>query len=70
MKTRKLIALAAAIVLFGACIPSVNPFYIDKDVVFDGGDKVCKLTVTGTKNKHGGFEARQINVAVALRSCD
>jgi hypothetical protein len=35
MKTRNLIALAAAIVLFGACIPSVNPFYTDKDVVFD-----------------------------------
>lgn len=70
MKTRKSIALAGAVLLLCFCIPSVNPFYIDKDVVFDGGDKVCKLTVTGRKNKHGGFEARQINVAVALRSCD
>ena len=57
MKTRNIITLAAAIVLFGACIPSVNPFYTDKDVVFDGGDKVCKLTGAG-------------KVAVALRSCD
>jgi hypothetical protein len=34
MKKRNLIVLAAA-VLFGACIPSVNPFYTDKDVLFD-----------------------------------
>ena len=35
MKTRNLIALAAATVLLCSCIPSVNPFYTDKDVVFD-----------------------------------
>ncbi len=35
MKTRKLITLAGAVVLFCSCIPSVNPFYTDKDVVFD-----------------------------------
>jgi len=35
MKTRNLIALATGVVLLGACIPSVNPFYTEKDVVFD-----------------------------------
>lgn len=35
MKKRNLIALAGAAVLLAACIPSVNPFYADKDVVFD-----------------------------------
>lgn len=35
MKPRHFIALATAALLFGACIPSVNPFYIGKDVVFD-----------------------------------
>ena len=35
MKTRNLIALAAAAILLSACIPSVNPFYTKKDLVFD-----------------------------------
>jgi len=35
MKTRNLIAIGAAAVLLAACIPSVNPFYQDKDLVFD-----------------------------------
>jgi len=35
MKKRNVIATAAAAVLLAACIPSVNPFYTDKDVVFD-----------------------------------
>ena len=35
MKKRYLIAIGAAAVLLAACIPSVNPFYTDKDVVFD-----------------------------------
>jgi hypothetical protein len=35
MKKRNLIAFAAAAILLAACIPSVNPFYTDKDVVFD-----------------------------------
>ena len=35
MKTRNLIASAAAALLLSGCIPSVNPFYTDKDVVFD-----------------------------------
>ena len=35
MKKRNLIAVATAAVLVGACIPSVNPFYTDKDIVFD-----------------------------------
>src|SRR5690349_6380022 len=50
MKKRNLITIAAAAILFAACIPSVNPFYLEKDVVFDphligqwqdkdGGDK-------------------------------
>jgi hypothetical protein len=33
MKTRNLIAIGAAVILLAACIPSVNPFYQDKDVV-------------------------------------
>lgn len=36
MKKRNLFALAAAAILLAACIPSVCPFYTDKDVVFDG----------------------------------
>jgi hypothetical protein len=35
MKTSNLIALAAAAALLCSCIPSVNPFYTDQDVVFD-----------------------------------
>jgi hypothetical protein len=35
MKTRNLIACAAVAALFTACVPSVNPFYTEKDVVFD-----------------------------------
>jgi len=35
MKKRNLIAVAASALLLSACIPSVNPFYTDKDVVFD-----------------------------------
>ncbi len=35
MKKRNLIALAAAAILLAACIPSVYPFYTDKDVIVD-----------------------------------
>lgn len=35
MKKRNVIACAALAVLLAACIPSVYPFYTDKDVVFD-----------------------------------
>ncbi len=35
MKKRNLITIAAAAILLAACIPSVNPFYQAKDVVFD-----------------------------------
>jgi hypothetical protein len=35
MKKRNLIAIGAAVILLAACIPSVNPFYQEKDVVFD-----------------------------------
>ena len=35
MKTRNLIAIAVVAVLAAACIPSINPFFTDKDVVFD-----------------------------------
>ena len=35
MKKRTLLACAATAVLLAACIPSVNPFYTDKDVVVD-----------------------------------
>jgi hypothetical protein len=35
MKTGHLAALAAVALLLGACIPSVHPFFTDKDVVFD-----------------------------------
>jgi len=35
MKKHNLIAFASAAVLLCSCIPSVNPFYTGKDVVFD-----------------------------------
>ena len=35
MKTRLLSFVAGAAMLLSACIPSVNPFYTEKDVVFD-----------------------------------
>jgi len=35
VKTRIFIALAATALLLSACIPSVHPFYTDKDVIFD-----------------------------------
>lgn len=36
MKPRNLVLIAAIILLAGACVPSLNPFYTEKDVVFDG----------------------------------
>ena len=35
MKLRNLIALAGGAALLNACIPSINPFYTEKDLVFD-----------------------------------
>jgi hypothetical protein len=35
MKKRNLIAIIGAAILLVACIPSVNPFYTDKDLVYD-----------------------------------
>jgi hypothetical protein len=35
MKTRILIFIAAGGLVLAACIPSVHPFYNDKDVVFE-----------------------------------
>src|ERR1039457_6439797 len=35
MNTRKLIAVAGLALCLPACIPSLNPFYPDKEVVFD-----------------------------------
>ncbi len=35
MKTRNLITVSVAALLLSGCIPSLNPFYTDKDVVFD-----------------------------------
>lgn len=35
MKTRNLIAFAVAALCLSGCIPSVNPFYTEKDLVFD-----------------------------------
>lgn len=35
MKTQKLIPVVIAALLLGGCIPSVNPFYSGKDLVFD-----------------------------------
>src|SRR5215831_13911553 len=36
MKRRNAVVLAAITVVLASCIPSVNPFYTDKDVVFEG----------------------------------
>ena len=35
MKTNHLMACAGVALLLSACIPSVNPFYLDRDVVFE-----------------------------------
>ena len=35
MKARHFISIAAVALLLSACIPSVHPFYTDKDVIFD-----------------------------------
>lgn len=35
MKKRNTVLLAAIALLLASCIPSINPFYTDKDVVFD-----------------------------------
>jgi hypothetical protein len=37
MKTRVLALAVALTLLFSACIPSVHPFYTEKDVVFNAG---------------------------------
>lgn len=53
MKTRKLIALAGLALCLPGCIPSVNPFYTDKDVVFDPG-------LVGTWQEKGKEQKPQI----------
>ncbi len=35
MKKRNIVVIAAVALLLAACIPSINPFYTDKDVVFE-----------------------------------
>ena len=35
MKKRNAVMLAAVAVLLASCIPSINPFYTDKDVIFE-----------------------------------
>jgi hypothetical protein len=35
MKRRNIVVSAAVALLLAACIPSINPFYTDKDVVFE-----------------------------------
>src|SRR5579862_4435012 len=35
MKTRNLLSLVIAAVVASACIPSINPFYTEKDVIFN-----------------------------------
>jgi hypothetical protein len=35
MKARSAVLLALLSILLAACVPSVNPFYFDRDVVFD-----------------------------------
>ena len=35
MKTKNLVGIGVSMLLFGACIPSVQPFYTEKDVVYD-----------------------------------
>src|SRR5690242_15393641 len=35
MKKRNVVVIAAVALLLPACIPSINPFYTDKDVVFE-----------------------------------
>jgi hypothetical protein len=35
MKKRNIVVSAAVALLLAACIPSINPFYTDKDVVFE-----------------------------------
>jgi len=35
MKKRNVVVVAAVALLLAACIPSINPFYTDKDVVFE-----------------------------------
>lgn len=37
IKTRNIVLLGCVAGLLGACIPSVNPFYSEKDVIFDAG---------------------------------
>lgn len=52
MKTSKLIALAGLALCLPGCIPSVNPFYTDKDVVFDP-------RLVGTWQEQGKDQASQ-----------
>jgi hypothetical protein len=35
MKTRNLLAIGGIIVMASACVPSINPYYTEKEVVFD-----------------------------------
>ncbi len=50
--------LAGALVLFCSCIPSVNPFYTDKDIIFDNrllGEWLEK----NSKEEPAGLEIRE-----------
>jgi hypothetical protein len=48
MNTRKLIAVAGLALCLPACIPSLNPFYTEKDLVFD-----ARLTGTWQEKREG-----------------
>ena len=49
MKIGNVIGLAGLSILLGACIPSVNPFYTEKDVIFEPG-LVGEWNTTGDTN--------------------
>ena len=68
MKMRNFAVIGAVAVLLAACIPSINPFYTDKDVVFDAHligtwqEKENADTPETWKFEHGENKAYKLTV--------
>jgi len=64
MKTLKACLAITAIVLLGACVPSINPFYLEKDVIMD---KQIEGEWINEENETWKFEADKDNTAYTLK---
>lgn len=64
MKTLKACLAIAVIALLGACVPSINPFYLEKDVIMD---KQIEGVWINNDNEVWKFDADKGNNAYTLK---